>query len=208
MATQVQTVLVADGDRGCADSLAQLLNRHGVEASSTYDGLEAIHLAQRMRPQNVIMDVELPGTSGFEVASELRTAFARAIRLVAYTGHPLTVDRRRVRESGFDEWVPKTTPVLDLLRATSPALHETVLRSIAVNVRQMRNQLTLASSLLTHVESTRDAAMRRRLHDFLASRIEGVVASMSRLLPAGAPERAELWAEAEAMRERLERFFA
>lgn len=207
MAAQLHTVLVADGDRGCADSIALLLNRHGVEASCTYDGREALHLAHRLHPENVIMDVEMPGTSGFEVAHELRTSFGKSIRLVAYTGHPLTVDRRRVREAGFDEWVPKSTPVIDLLRVASPAVHETVLRSIAVNVRQMRNQLTLADSLLTHVQSTQDPGTRRRLRDFLAARIEGVVASMSRL-PIDVPDRAELWAEVEAARERLEKFRA
>ena len=205
MAAQIHTVLVADGDRGCADSIALLLNCHGVEASCTYDGNEAMRLAHRVRPQNVIMDVAMPGPSGFEVARELRTSFGKSIRLVAYTGHELTVDRRRVREAGFDEWVPKSTPMIDLLRVTSPAVHQTVLRSIAVNVRQMRNQLTLAGSLLTHVESTQDAGTRERLRDFLAMRIEGVVASMARL-PIEAPDRAELWAEVEAMRERLDGF--
>ncbi len=207
MAAQVQTVLVADADRSCAESIALLLNRHGVGASCTYDGVEAIQLAQRMRPDNVIMEVEMPGTSGFDVARELRASFGKSIRLVAYTGHLLTVDRRRAREAGFDDWVPKSTPVIDLLRATSPAVHQAVLRSIAVNVRQMRNQLTLAGSLLTHAQSTQDVGTRQRLRDFLVGRIEGVVASMSRL-PTEAPDRATLWAEVEAVRERLDEFVA
>lgn len=205
MAATMQTVLVADGDRSCADAVAMLLNRHGVEASCTYDGREAIHLAQRLHPQNVIMDVEMPGTSGFEVARELRTSFGKAIRIVAYTGVPLGQERRRVREAGFDEWVPKSTQPFDLLKSLSPAVHETVLKSIRVNVRQMRNQLTLAGSLLDHVQSTQDKATRGRLRDFLATRVEAVVASMARL-PLEAPDRSQLWSEIEAMRERLEQF--
>ena len=205
MAAQIHTVLVADGDRGCADSIAILLNRYGVEATCTYDGREAIQLAHKARPENVVMEVQMPGTSGFEVARELRASFGKSIRLVAHTGHRLTVDRRRVREAGFDEWMPKGSPFMDLLRVMSPAVHETVLRSIAVNVRQMRNQLTLAGSLLAHAEATEDFGTRRRLREFLASRIEAVVGSMSRL-PIDAPDRAGLWSEVEAMRERLEKF--
>ncbi len=205
MAATIQTVLVADGDRVCADAVALLLNSHGVEASCTYDGREAIHLAQRMRPQNVIMDLEMPGASGFEVAHELRSHFGRSIRLVAYAGQEFVIDRRRVREAGFDECVPKSESLIELLRVTSPAVHETVLKSIRVNVQQMRNQLTLAGSLLEHVQTTEDPAMRHRLREFLATRIEGVLASMSRL-PIEAPDRAGLWSDVEAMRERLERF--
>lgn len=205
MAAMIPTVLVADGDRSCADAVAMLLNRHGVEASCTYDGREAIHLAQRLHPQNVVMDVEMPGASGLEVARELRTSFGKAIRLVAYTGAPLGSERRRLREAGFDEWVPKSAQPFDLLKALSPAVHETVLKSIRANVRQMRNQLTLAGSLADNMQSTQDQPTRARLRDFLATRVEAVVASMARL-PLEAPDRSQLWSEIEAMRERLEQF--
>lgn len=207
MAAAAQTVLVADGDRNCADTVAMLLNRHGVEANCTYDGREAIHLAQRIHPQNAILEIEMPGVSGFEVARELRTSFGKGIRLVAYTGHPISVDRRRLREAGFDDWVPKTASFLELLRVTSPAVHSTVLRSIEVNIQQLRNRLTLAGSLLDHMEATRDGETRQRLHAFLGSRIEAVTSGITRL-PLDAPERDQLWAEVDELRARLEKYLA
>jgi CheY-like chemotaxis protein len=205
MAAVAQTVLVADGDRNCADTVTMLLNRNGVEANSTYDGREAVHLAQRMRPQNAILELEMPSLSGFDVARELRTHFGKGIRLVAYTGQSISVDRRRVREAGFDEWVPKSASFLELLRLTNPSVHATVLRSIEVNMQQLRNRLTLAGSLLEHMEATRDRETRQRLRAFLGTRIESVVSGISRL-PLDAPDREELWAEIDGLRARLEKF--
>jgi CheY-like chemotaxis protein len=207
MPAAAQLVLVADGDRNCADTVAMLLNSHGVEANSTYDGREAIHLARRTHPNHAILEIELPGASGFEVARELRGSLGKAIRLVAYTGHAISIDRRKLREAGFDEWVPKSASFLELLRLTSPAVHATVLHAIEVNVQQLRNRLTLAVSLLEHMEATRDPQTRQRLHAFLGSRIESVVSGIERL-PLDAPDRSELRLEVEAFRARLEKYLA
>lgn len=201
------SVLVADADRTCADAIALLLNRSGVEASSTYDGREAIALAERLRPRAVVMETQMPTVSGYEAAREMRQRFGAELRLVAYTDHSTNAERMRIAEAGFDAWVPKTAETLELLRVMSPAVHETVLQSIRVNVRQMRNQLTLAASLLDHAEIAMDSRVRNGIQAFLGTRIEGVVASMSRL-PIGVAERAQLLTEVQALRERVQRYAA
>ena len=76
-------------------------------------------------------------------------------------------------------------------------------KSISVNVRQIRNQLILANSLLDHAGIVGQGQMHGRIHDFLRTRIEGMVGSMSRL-PIGAAERRELMVQIEAIRERLQ----
>jgi CheY-like chemotaxis protein len=200
-------VLVADPDRTAADSIASLLNRHGVEANSTYDGREALVLAERLRPRAIVMDTELPVVSGYEAARELRRKFGSELRMVAFTTAALAADRMRIAQAGFDAWVPKNTEPMELLRVMSPVAHEVVLKSIRVCVRQMRNQLTLAASLLDHAEIAADNRVRGGIQSFLGTRIEGVVASMSRI-PIDSNERAELWAQIEALRERVQQYGA
>jgi CheY-like chemotaxis protein len=196
------TVLVADADPGAADATARLLSMHGLEAHATYDGPAAIGLARRTRPKAVVADVGLAGVSGFDVARELRRTFGAAIRLVACAPQPIDTYLARIGEAGFDSWVTRAPDPLDLIHAVSPTLHDTVAKSISVNVRQIRNQLILANSLLDHAGIVGAGAMQARIHDFLRARIEGVVTSMSRL-PIGGTERREIMAAVEAIRERL-----
>lgn len=203
--TATYSVLIADEDKNCADAIAQLLNRSGVEASCTYDGREAVALAERLRPCAVVMETRMPTVSGYEAAREMRQRFGAELRLVAYTEQSSSAERLRIAEAGFDAWVPKSAQMLELLRVLSPAVHETVVQSIRVNVRQMRNQLTLATSLLEHAEIALDSRVRNGIQAFLGTRIEGVVASMSRL-PIAAAERAQLWTEVETLRERVQRY--
>jgi CheY-like chemotaxis protein len=198
------TVLVADGDSHAADATAHLLSQHGLEARAAYDGPEAIGLARRTRPKAVVADIALPGVTGFDVARELRRTFGAAIRLVACAPGPVDPYLATITEAGFDSWVTREPDPMDLIRAVSPTLHETVAKSISVNVRQIRNQLILASSLLDHAGIVGAGAMQARIHDFLRARIEGVVSSMGKL-PIGGTERRELMAQVEAIRERLQR---
>jgi CheY-like chemotaxis protein len=201
------SVLVADPDRNAADSIASLLNRHGVEANSTYDGREAIVLAERLRPRAIVMDTEMPVVSGYEAARELRRKFGSELRMVAFTASALGADRMRIAQAGFDAWVPKSTEPMELLKVMSREVHEVVLKSIRVCVRQMRNQLTLAASLLDHAEIAADSRVRGGIENFLGTRIEGVVTSMARI-PIDPDERAELWAQIEALRLRVQQYGA
>lgn len=66
-------ILVVDDDQDAADSLAEYLTRvvgHRVEFA--YEGQEALGLARNFRSDVVLLDIGLPGKSGYEVAERLR----------------------------------------------------------------------------------------------------------------------------------------
>ena len=196
------TVLVADADRDAAEATARLLKRHGLESRAAYDGPEAIGLARRTRPKAVVADLTLPRVSGFDVAREPRRTFGAAIRLVACAQPPVEPHIPPIVEAGFDAWVTRPPDPMDLIRAVSPTLHDTVAKSISVNVRQIRNQLILANSLVDHAGIVGEGPMQDRIVEFLHARIDRVVSSVAQL-PIGAAERREIMAQVEAIRERL-----
>jgi DNA-binding response OmpR family regulator len=66
-------VLVIDDEPAVADTLVEILNNSGYAAIATYDGEDALETALLMPPELVIADVGLPGLSGIEVATVLRT---------------------------------------------------------------------------------------------------------------------------------------
>jgi CheY-like chemotaxis protein len=93
---------VVDDNGDTADSLALLLNMWGHRACVAYDGPAALRVAKEYRPGVVLLDLGLPGLSGYEVARRLRTepALSEAL-LVAVTGYG-PEERGRCREAGFD----------------------------------------------------------------------------------------------------------
>ena len=108
-------ILVVDDNRDSADSLAILLTAMGHDARVAYDGQEAIELATQYRPDTVLLDIGLPGKSGYEVARELRSAYDRSqLVLIAVSGYGQDEDRRRGREAGFDHHLVKPVHLAEL----------------------------------------------------------------------------------------------
>jgi len=100
----------------------------GQEVRMAHDGPAALVAAAGFRPELVLLDIGLPGMSGFEVARRLRQAPGPdAPVVIAVSGYGTAEDRRRSQEAGFDaHWVKPVE--LDVLRqmiaelAAGPAL--------------------------------------------------------------------------------------
>jgi CheY-like chemotaxis protein len=98
-----RTVLVVDDNADSADSLALLFRCWGHEVRVAYNGPEAIADAAVHRPDVVVLDIGMPGMTGYQVARRLREQpVSRQAFLVAVTGFGQDDDRRRAREAGFD----------------------------------------------------------------------------------------------------------
>jgi PAS domain S-box-containing protein len=106
-------VLVVEDNVGSATTLAAMLRKfwkHDVAVA--YDGISALEKAEEFAPQLVLLDIGLPGLSGYEVAKRLRErAKLRGTYLVALTGYGQSEDRRRSLEAGFDEHMVKPVSV-------------------------------------------------------------------------------------------------
>jgi CheY-like chemotaxis protein len=100
-------VLVVDDNRDAADSLATLLELSGHEVRRAYDGLTAVEIATRLRPDLVPLDIGLPLLNGYEAARRIRQTSGRRVKLVAVTGWGQEEARQRSSDSGFDEHLVK-----------------------------------------------------------------------------------------------------
>ncbi|MEO7159272.1 MAG: PAS domain-containing protein [Polaromonas sp.] len=96
-------VLAVDDNVDAVQSLAMLLKMSGHEVELAYDGPSALEAALAMRPDVVLLDIGLPGLTGYEVAQQLRQqAGFSDIVLVALTGYGRETDRQLSQEAGFD----------------------------------------------------------------------------------------------------------
>jgi two-component system cell cycle response regulator DivK len=96
--------------------LVDLLDAHGYRTFSTGDGLEAINLAREIRPDLILMDVQLPDVSGLEITRWLKEDDrTKHIPVVAVTAFAMAGDERRARDSGCDGYIAKPIMVADFL---------------------------------------------------------------------------------------------
>jgi CheY-like chemotaxis protein len=72
------------------------------------DGPAAIESARAFQPRIMLLDIEMPDMSGYEVARHIREQpSTKNVMLVAMTGYASDADRRRCREAGFDHHLVK-----------------------------------------------------------------------------------------------------
>jgi CheY-like chemotaxis protein len=109
------SVLVVDDNKDGADSLALLLNLMGHHVHIAYTGFEALESAKAVRPHAILLDIGLPGMSGYEVARQLRdqTVFGSSV-LIAMTGYGQKEDMQLSREAGFNHHLVKPVNPDDL----------------------------------------------------------------------------------------------
>jgi CheY-like chemotaxis protein len=111
-------ILVVDDNPDCADSLALLLQVLGHEVKIARDGFEAVAVAERYRPEIVLLDLGLPKLNGFGACRRLREyPWGQEIVIFALTGWARESDRRETQEAGFDGHLVKPVEKADLLHA-------------------------------------------------------------------------------------------
>ena len=101
-------VLVVDDERDGADGMAMFLQSLGHETETASNGLEALAVSARFKPDVVILDIEMPLMDGFQAARCLRDRSNGAHQiLVAVTAIACEDAGARTKASGFDFYMSK-----------------------------------------------------------------------------------------------------
>ena len=101
-------ILVVDDNVDAALSVERLLKGWGHEVQAAFNGPDAIAKARTFQPQIVLLDIGMPGMSGYEVAKQLRSEHEfEGLIITALTGYGQAEDRHRSREAGFNHHLTK-----------------------------------------------------------------------------------------------------
>lgn len=102
------TILVVEDFDDTREMLAVELRRHGYEVVEAADGVSAVEMVKRRRPNLVLMDLSLPGRDGLSAAYRMRELDAmRRVPIVACTAHGADLHRDVALAAGCDEYVTK-----------------------------------------------------------------------------------------------------
>ncbi|HVL59284.1 MAG TPA: ATP-binding protein, partial [Burkholderiaceae bacterium] len=118
-AARSRRVLVVDDNADAAATLDMLLKALGHEARIARDGAEALAAFEAFRPDIVLLDIGLPGISGYEVARRLRRRGSTA-RIIAVTGWGQPKDREESAQAGIDLHLVKPIDAEQLQRVLAP----------------------------------------------------------------------------------------
>ncbi|KKU79855.1 MAG: Signal Transduction Histidine Kinase (STHK) with CheB and CheR activity [Parcubacteria group bacterium GW2011_GWA2_47_7] len=120
-------ILVVDDNRDLAKLMGKLLQMHGFDVRTCFDGISALAEADAFDPEVVILDIGMFDMDGYAVARELRKREeGRACKriLVAVSGYGQRDDIKKAIESGFDRHMVKPINIAELKALLSGAKEE------------------------------------------------------------------------------------
>ena len=96
-------ILVVEDDDDSREGLRVLLEASGYEVETAANGLEGLEKLVSGKPDTAIVDIDLPGIDGYEIARRARRLPSlSAVRLIALTGFGQDKDRAAAHDAGFN----------------------------------------------------------------------------------------------------------
>jgi CheY-like chemotaxis protein len=116
-------ILIVEDESDSANALTLLLKPHGHEVALACDGPGGIEEATRNPPDVVLLDIGLPGFSGYEVAARIRQLPAQRPFIIATTGYGDPAARDQSKAAEIDLHLVKPVNPEELLRLLQYWLH-------------------------------------------------------------------------------------
>jgi two-component system cell cycle response regulator DivK len=109
-------ILLVEDNEMNRDMLARRLQKRGYELLVAVDGILAVEMTQKEKPDLVLMDMSLPGMDGLEASRRLKADPATAgIPIIALTAHAMAEDREKALAAGCNEFETKPVDLTSLL---------------------------------------------------------------------------------------------
>ena len=121
-----KTVMIVEDNELNMKLFHDLLEAHGYQTVGTRNGIEALDLARKHRPDLILMDIQLPEVSGLEVTKWLKEdEERRGIPVVAVTAFAMKGDEERIRQGGCEAYISKPISVSSFIETIKSYLGDT-----------------------------------------------------------------------------------
>ena len=118
-----KTVLIVEDNELNMKLFHDLLEAHGYRTVGTRNGIEALDLARKHRPDLILMDIQLPEVSGLEVTKWLKDdPELKVIPVVAVTAFAMKGDEEKIREGGCESYIAKPISVANFVETVKKFL--------------------------------------------------------------------------------------
>jgi len=122
-----KTILVAEDNKDIRDSLRLYLEDYEFKIIEAEDGSQGIEYAEKHHPDLIIMDMKMPGMSGFEAVKKIKedTGLAQ-IPIIAFTAHALKEEEERIMALGCSGFLRKPVSRRQLIEELAKQLPYTI----------------------------------------------------------------------------------
>ena len=152
-------ILIVDDDLATSKMLAELLGGEGHRTSNVHDGIDALLMVEQDPPDLILLDLELPRASGYEICRTLKSnPETHWIPIVIMTGHTAVEDRVRAWDLDADDFLAKPFKLVEVAARCRSLLRSKRLRDeldSAENVAFAFARAVEAKSSYTHGHSER-----------------------------------------------------
>jgi CheY-like chemotaxis protein len=107
----VARILIVEDSPDNMRLFTALLGLHGHEVLGLADGVGLVDAMDHLKPDLVLMDIQLPGCDGYVLLDEIRSTSHRSIPVIALTAHAMAGDQERAVEAGFNGYITKPIDV-------------------------------------------------------------------------------------------------
>ena len=102
------TVLVIEDNEQNLYLVRFLLEKHGFSVQEARDGRLGVTIASELRPDLILLDIQLPMLDGYAVAAEIRRDSAlQDTPIIAVTSYAMVGDREKALASGATDYIEK-----------------------------------------------------------------------------------------------------
>ena len=111
-----KTVLIVEDNELNMKLFNDLLEGHGYATLQSRNGVEAVELARKNKPDLILMDIQLPEVSGLQVTQWIKAdEELRAIPVIAVTAFAMKGDEEKIRQGGCEAYLSKPISVAKFL---------------------------------------------------------------------------------------------
>ena len=123
----MKRILIADDKATSRELLRTVLERQGYMVTEAADGEEALEKAQAETPDLILLDLQMPVRTGYEVLGELRQdPRYTSLPVIALTASAMPGDRERALAAGFTAYIAKPVALAQLRAEVQRLLHTEV----------------------------------------------------------------------------------
>ena len=107
-----KTILIVEDNELNMKLFNELLEANNYVTLQTHDGMEALKIARDCKPDLILMDMQLPEVSGFEITKLIKgDDNMKSIPVIGTTAFAMKGDEEKLREGGCEAWITKPISV-------------------------------------------------------------------------------------------------